>query len=310
MTDSFITYIEKKEHQNRIVSASITSIIMILFLLLCFFWYAMRPSYVSIGEKEIEMVSGIGEGDGSGATIDHGDGREGNQNVNNGQPAVANPTPAPPSATTPKTAPVPAPSPKINLPAPPPDKAPLAGKDDSPVTTPIKNDKNDKKDDKKTEVKNDSPKTDTKSTTQTTNSNNNSDKSTTTTNTQGGGGSNHGKGGGVGDTGSPTTSALNLEGIQFGAGAGTGGTGGLNNRKPVKLTKPKYDVQQEGKVTYRFVIEPDGNVSYCKAKPSIYGQLAALGEKTIQNEWKFEKLKGDNAQKQTVEVTITYKLKN
>lgn len=306
MTNAFIPKIEEKEHKNRIISASLTAVCLFLMMLLCFFWYAPRHEYTGIGEKEIEMVSGIGEGDGSGATVDYGDNREGNKDVNNFQPSTANPTPNPPSpaATEPKVAP--APAPKINLPAPPVDKTPLAGNEDSHVNVPVKEDKKDtKKDDKATA----STKPDTKNNTQTSTSTP-PDKNSSSSNSTAGGGSNHGKGGDTGNSGIPGVSALNLEGVQFGAGSGTGGNGGLNNRKPIKLTKPKYDVQEEGQITYKFIIEPDGTVSYVKALPNMKPKLASIGENTIKNEWKFDKLKGDNAQKQTVLVTITYKLKN
>ncbi|MBX7243043.1 MAG: hypothetical protein K1X92_14970 [Bacteroidia bacterium] len=306
MVIPFLYRLEESERKNKVISAIITSLIILLFLAICFFWYAMRPSYVSVGEKEIEMVSGIAEGDGGGNTLDYGDRSEGSQNVNNFQPSVANPTPGEMKAPELPHAEV------VQPPATPPsdtkaDKPVLAGNDDTDVTVPQKNDKDkDKKDKpltpaKPADTKPSEPQKTTPSIPDT--------KSNTNTSSSGGG-SNHGTGpkGSVGNTGTPNTNLLNLDGIEWGSGNGKGGDGGLNNRKVIKMTKPKYDVQEEGRLTYEFIIAPDGNVVFCKALPNRYPNLAKIGEEAIKKEWKFNKLSG--SQNQKVVVTITYKLTN
>lgn len=299
----FLSRFEENERKNKIISAIITSLIILLFLAICFFWYAMRPTYVSVGEKEIEMVSGIAEGDGGGNTLDYGDRSEGSQNVNNYQPAVANPTPG--EMKTPQLA-------KAEVIQPPAtsaadtksDKPILAGNDETDVTVPQKNDKDKKSNTTTPPVKPSDVKPSEPVKSQPANTGKPSDNSSS------GGGSNHGTGpkGAVGNTGTPNTNLLNLDGIEWGSGNGKGGDGGLNNRKVLKMTKPKYDVQEEGRLTYEFIIDPAGNVVFCKALPNRYPNLAKIGEEAIKKEWKFNKLSG--VQNQKVVVTITYKLTN
>ncbi len=306
----FLLKLEESERRNRTVSAVITFFILLFFVLLCFFWYAMRPErLVSIGEKELEMVSGIAEGNGGGSTLDYGDRSEGSQNVNNLQPAVPNPLPGEMKAPELPKADV------IKPPAPAPndskleDKPVLAGNDDTDVTAPPPKDKDkkDKEKDKKETTPNASPKaSDSKPVATTTQDS----KNTQNTNPVGGG-SNHGNApkGSVGNTGIPNTNILNIDGIEWGSGNGKGGDGGLNNRKILKMTRPKYDVQEEGRLTYEFIIAPDGNVVFCKALPNRYPNLAKIGEDCIKKDWKFNKLTG-STQNQKVVVTITYKLTN
>lgn len=331
MIAHFELKIEETERKNRLISAVVTALLVLLFLLVCMFWYAIRPMYVSIGETEIEMITdvGIGQGNGGGATLDYGDNRDGSGKVNNFLPATPNPNPnATEAGSTPAKAVTAEPkinvpsAPKADLPPPPKtspnpsakidDKTPLSQKDDSPLTTPEKNDpkKDPKKDDKSTATTPPNPKSANSGSASNSSSPSNN-QANSSANSNGGGGSNHGNTpGGVGNAGAPTVTQLNPEGIAWGDGSGSGGNGGLNNRKPVKITKPKYDIQEEGRVVYTLTIEPDGSVSYCKARPNNTPRLAALGEKTIKDEWRFDKLKPGSTTRQSVVVTIIFKIKN
>lgn len=299
------------ERKNRNVSIGVTLLMVILFLFLCFFWYAMRSKELQAEEQLMAVVGVDGIGDGGGAHPDFGDGREGGQNVNNFDPAVANPTPGKMNNSG-ASSPPPAPA-ATTPPAKADAKQDLTSDEDSHTTAPPTAPK---KDDKK----NPKPATTATATTattppktsttppKTTSSQANTGTSTGTS-TSTGGGSNHGNNpGGVGNAGNPDIKTLDPDGIyDFGSGGGTGG--GLGNRKPISLAKPRYDVQEEGKVTFEFVITPDGNVPFVKALPSNKLKLKELGIEAIQK-WKFSKLPPNAEQKnQTLRVTITFKLK-
>lgn len=98
-------------------------------------------------------------------------------------------------------------------------------------------------------------------------------------------------------------------GVIDGNGMFTFGSGsdGLNGRKPLSLPSPKYNVQQETKITYRIWINPNGSVK--KVKPVTLTSAIELKNAGIRaiRKWKFEEAPGDKVQ--VTKVTITFKLK-
>ena len=303
------------EKNNRIWGYIITTILLVPFLFLALIWQVHRTHFDNIGEGGETMESFMDMGDASDmGRPDFGDGSEGNRDVNNFDPSVENPTPPAPNAaqSTPTATPISTPQPAATAAEKGESKA-LTSNDDSPVSVPDKG-KDIKKDDKKPTVPQPPQKpvtptkpADTKPTT-TPATTNNTTKPATTTTTTGSGGSNSGQTGTVGNVGSPDIKHLDPDGMyDFGAGGGGNG-GGLKGRKPLSLSKPKYDVQQEGKVTFEFVVDPSGEVVYAKAVPPISKPaLAKAGIDAIKNNWKFSKINSD--ENQTIRVTMTFKLK-
>lgn len=246
---------------------------------------------------------------------DFGDENEGNRDINNFDKSVENPTPPAPNAAAPAQPAAPTPT---STTADKGESKALTSNEDSPVSVPDKA-KDTKKDDKKPVTPQpDKPKTpvttpptkpvDTKPqpTNNTPSTSTNTKPSTTPAAPSGG--ANSGKGGGVGNAGSPDIKNLDPEGMyDFGAGAGGGG-GGLKGRKPISLPKPKYDAQQEGKVTFDFRVDRNGDVVYARAvAPHSKLALEKAGEEAIKNGWKFSKVNSD--EEQMLRVTITFKLK-
>jgi hypothetical protein len=134
----------------------------------------------------------------------------------------------------------------------------------------------------------------------TTSNNNNTDPNKTGTggneqNT----GSNHGTGDQIGDRGSPDAHVLNNDGM-FAFGDG------LGNRKYLELARPVYAAQQEGVLTFEFIIAPEGHVKFVKAPVSSNTALVKAGKDAIYK-WKFEPIDGGGDQ--TSKVTITFRLK-
>jgi TonB family protein len=122
---------------------------------------------------------------------------------------------------------------------------------------------------------------------------------------EGGGGANHGNSSNkTGDRGTPKAPFVDPQGLfTFGAGEGEG----LNGRELLSYTRPKYDAQEEGKLTFQITIAPDGRVVAVKAVN--YGGQRNLKEATeaALRKWRFSPV--ETKQNQTVKVTFTFKLK-
>lgn len=311
----YLPRLSQIEKRNRRWSYAFTAILLIPFIILSLTWRVHRTHFDNIGEGGDDVVGYMDMGDPSEmGRPDFGDGNEGNRDVNTFDESVANPTPPTPNAAPPAPA---NPTPTATVAEKGESKA-LTSNDDSPVSVPDKG-KDIKKDDKKPTVPQpDKPKTpDTKPTKpvdtkpQPTNNTSTSTATTTkpsTTPAAPSGGANSGKGGDVGNAGSPDIKNLDPEGMyDFGAGAGGGG-GGLKGRKAITLAKPKYDAQQEGRIKYEFVVDPNGDVVFAKVIPPITKpSIEKAGLEAIKK-WKFSKSNSD--ENQTVRVTITFKLKD
>jgi len=117
------------------------------------------------------------------------------------------------------------------------------------------------------------------------------------------GGSNEGNSESVGNEGTPSSPVLDSEGLfQFGEGEM-----GLQGRIPLSLPKPEYKVNQETRITYEFVIAPDGHVK--SVRPITFStatELIEAGKEAIYK-WRFNAIPGKQDQK--ARVTITFRLK-
>ncbi|MEZ4825823.1 MAG: TonB family protein [Bacteroidia bacterium] len=284
-----------EERKNEIISGISTTIIIVVLLLLTLLWTAYRNRVPPPGEKEYEVLG----------AIDFGDYKNGSKRVNNFQPSVPDPAPAPPQTAKPVQQPVvaePAPTPKppvvtkapspVTQPEPPkvkqPDPKPTPPKTATPTTEP--------------------PKPETKPSPTPTNTNSQEKPELTFNNNTGQTGSNHGTSeSGTGNAGTPNVKVLDPNGLySFGTGSG----GGLEGRAPLSLKEPQYSVQEEGELQFEFIIEPNGSVSYVKLvgvtnKPG----LRDAGINAIK-QWRFSALQpGQSQQRQTVRVTIKFRLK-
>lgn len=289
------------------ISAGITLLLTILFLILCFIFSVARSNMLPPGEKEYEVVG----------SIDFGDLNMGSKQVNNFQPAVENPSETVKPVTKPVTKPVSAPKAEAK-PTPSvkpvkttnPAKQPVITTDKpSEVTAPKV-----EKPTQETPTENNTVKTNETKSEQSQNNtetkNDNSEASSSTTSKPGDGpGSNHGTNeSGTGNQGSPDIKELDPGGLYSFGGTGKGG---LSGRRPLSLKSPSYTVQEEGELKFEFVIKPDGTVAYAKVvgltnKPG----LKAAGIAAIKK-WRFNSLNPEQAQKnQRVQVTIKFKLKN
>ncbi|MCZ2357206.1 MAG: energy transducer TonB [Bacteroidia bacterium] len=119
------------------------------------------------------------------------------------------------------------------------------------------------------------------------------------------GGSNHGNNSsGTGNRGTPNSPVLDPEGLYA---WGTGEGDGLNGRVPLALPQPKYEVDEEAKITFEIVISPDGRVKSVTAKTiGTSPELKKAGMDAIKK-WRFNAIESGKIQK--TRVTIRFKLK-
>lgn len=278
----FSPELEAEDKRHMTISGIITATVMVLLILLSLVWTAYRLRLPPPGEKSYEVVG----------AIDFGNYTNGSRKVNNFQkpvekpvetpppPAQAKPTPAKPQPTPPVVT-TNTPSPVTVQPKPvpvPPKPAETKPTPAQPTPTPPK------------------PNTQPSPT-----------YSPTTPNkpTQSGqSGSNEGDAtSGTGNQGTPNTKTLDPNGLySFGTGSG----GGLNGRTPLSLDSPVYNSQSEARITFTFVIQPDGSVSSVNAVTDKL-DLKRAGIDAIKK-WRFSKVDASNGP-QTVRVTITFKLK-
>lgn len=115
------------------------------------------------------------------------------------------------------------------------------------------------------------------------------------------GGSNDGDSNENGNNGNPNAQVLG-EG-QFAFGDGIGGSGG---RVPLAIKMPNYNVQNEAKITFQFVIAPSGEVILVKPEMTTHTDLARIGADAIKR-WRFSEVEPTRGNLRTT-VTITFRL--
>lgn len=284
------------EKRNTRISAGITSFIMVVLLLLAFLMLLDLYRDTKIGEGDNFEVVG---------SIDFGNYTNGSKRVNTFDPPVNNPStvenpkpteskPAPSNTTTT--------TPSQSKPAeskPTPSDVVTTNKPTPNTTPPV----NDKPKDKP----NDTEATNNETTANT------SDNSSTTNNQEAeddgldfdmGGGSNEGDAEeGTGNQGTPNTEILDPDGLYSFAESGPGS---LKGRTPLSLPAPTYNTQQEGKITFKIIISPDGSVLFASPAgpvPPNTESLIKAGRSALMR-WKFSR-----GTRQEVQVTITFKLK-
>lgn len=282
--------IEAQERRHERISAIITTVIVIVLLLISLMWRAFRMRVPPPGDKDYEMVG----------AIDFGDYSQGSRSVNNFQEAVPEPTPAPnqsSSASEAEASPASSSSSASNEMT-QPDIAPVSQPEAQPAPTP---------DPAPSEPSPNPPTSDPSPTPSPS-----EESSSQPTQQQdedlefdiSGGGSNQGDAEtGTGNQGTPDVQVLDPGGLYSFA---EGSEGGLEGRRPLSLPNPSYTSQQEGELTFEFVIAPDGSVSYVKALPNNKPDLANAGKAAIRR-WRFNSKPG--AAPQRVRVTIKFKLR-
>ena len=298
--------LELEERKNRRTSAILTTIITMVLLLISFMWSAWRK--VPPPPGEIYEVVGA---------IDFGDLKQGSRQVNNFEKAIEDPAPSAPKpqpkakpveqpvkeslpepdfdpvVNTPKPSPVvepetkPTPKPK---PDPPKPKETVKPKP-KPQPEPTKNDTENEKVDSEAEKPSPNP-------------SNSTSKPTDNTSNKPSGSNQGNETNSTGNAGTPDIKKLDPEGLySFGEGIG----GGANQRAPLYLPRPTYNVQEEGEIRFQFVLKPDGSVAFVKAlgvvtKPGLRDAGIAAIKK-----WKFTK--DASAGNQRLTVTIKFRLK-
>ncbi|MDP5172442.1 MAG: energy transducer TonB [Bacteroidia bacterium] len=274
------------EQKNIRISAIATTLIMLLLALVTFFFTAYRTPDRPPG-KEYKFVG----------AIDFGDNKQGSQKVNTLDRSVADPKPTPPAQAQPQSQPNPVPPaatppPQVTTPAPKPVSTPSTPAKPTPKPTPTPT--------QPTQSKPATPQTTTPAPTP-----NQSQELDPNFSMNAGGGANQGNAdpGAVGNSGTPNTTILDPNGMYS---FGEGGGGGLDGRGVVAIPYPNYNAQEEGILSFEFIIAPNGSVVYAKALPNNKPALAKLGEDAIKK-WKFDPVPGSSNQK--VRVKMTFKLR-
>ena len=291
----FTPELEAEERKDRIISGVLTTLIMITFLLLSLVWKAYRERVPPPG-GDYEVLG----------AIDFGNFTQGSRQVNNFERPVEDPAETPqPEAARPIQTPqiaetTPQPVKEITTEAPSPVTQPPPPKEvkDAPIPKPTTTVKPTEPQKKPTETQNDTG-TATNSSQPTTEPTKPSDKPS---------GSNHGTNdSGTGNAGTPDVKTLDPSGLYT---FGSGGDGGLKGRSPVSLPYPVYNVQEEGELTFEFLIDRAGNVVNVKVvgltdKPG----LKKAGMDAIKK-WRFTSAPaGQGSDLTPVRVKILFKLK-
>ncbi|MEM6265516.1 MAG: energy transducer TonB [Bacteroidota bacterium] len=286
-------HFEAEARRNHRISLVSTIIIMLMFLALSFIWQGLRSLLPPPGEKEYQVIG----------AVDFGDYKMGSQDINTLEESVEDPSEAPQEQVAApreveeaETQPTPAP--------------PITQEEPSPVVEPVKEPAKEKiptepetvkppepvKDPPKTndtgkdkqEVKVDDPKPA-----------KNDDKPA---------GSNQGElETGTGNAGLPDSKEFDDRySFQWGTSQGSG----MSPRTYVDLPFPRYNVQEEGQLTFEFVILPNGRVGGVRLVGlTNKANLKRLGIEAIRK-WKFTPLKPGQPQvNQKAQVTISFKLK-
>ncbi|MEZ4688030.1 MAG: TonB family protein [Bacteroidia bacterium] len=278
-----------QERRDQRISGFVTAAIVALLIILGIIWSGRFSLLTPPGVEEYDVVG----------AVDFGDNQMGSRDINTKEEPVPDPTPDPAPA---KPAPAPQPTPSQTKPAAEPV---VTQPDPSPVTTT-------KPDPKPTQTKptNTTPKpTETKPSTKPDDgkADQQVDTKPSDNTTPKPGGSNQGNANtGTGNAGVPDAPIDDRFKFSF----NTGGGGGGGARKPISLPYPDYTTQEEAKLTFEFVIGPDGRVKTVK----LVGLTTQIGLKragidAIRN-WRFEPKPSNQPQTdQTAQVEITFKLK-
>jgi len=291
-----IRRLEREERKNERVSALITLFITLVLTAGSLVWQAYRQVTPPPGE-EYEIIG----------AVDFGDLKDGSRQINNLEKAVEDPAPKP----QPKAQPIqeaevaettPTPDPVITTPEPEtPVKQPDNPPRKEPEPTPPKPAETVKP---KEEPKPQETTNDTQAETSDSQPQSEPDPSPTYKPS----GSNQGNTSGeTGNQGTPDIKKLDPDGLySFGEGIG----GGDNQRAPLSLPKPVYNVQEEGDVQFEFIIRPDGTVAYVKPKGVINKPgLVRIGKEAIEK-WKFTKIPPGKPQSNVrASVTIKFRLR-
>jgi hypothetical protein len=267
--------IEKKDKVVGIVSSAAIALVLLFALL---FWIAKAGLVMGIDEPEWKTIGLISPG------ADYGTSHDGDGEINNFQDpsptADGQDRPPSPIASAAAAAPASSPTPTTN-PAP---AGTITGNEPSPISANSGNSNNSKP---------------TKTDNATGSSNNNAAPTGALT----GGGSNDGNTGKTGNTGSPTATVLNPDGL-YNFGPGVGGAGG---RSALKTELKGYNVQLEEKIKFEITIDPDGDVIFVKAPFALHQELVEIGKENIKR-WKFSET-DPNAGNLKTTVTISFRLK-
>jgi protein TonB len=287
--------LDAQERKNMRISGIITIVLLLLFLIFSFLKEVVRAHVPPPGELGYELVG----------AIDFGDLQNGSRDINNFDPSVPDPEPIEQEAESAQPIPdvavdeaAPTPAPVVTKPEP----SPVTESKPKPVpveATPTKPSTIVKPVETEPKPSENATSTGTSEVTPTDTPSDNASS----------GGSNQGTNdAGTGNTGTPDIKVLDPNGLyEF----GSGGQGGLEGRKPLHLPYPAYDSQEEGKLTFEFIIAPDGHVLNVKVVGlTNKASLKANGIKAIEN-WKFNSLPASVSQKnQTARVSILFRLKN
>ena len=287
---------ELVEEERRIQrsSAIMTIILMIMALVGSFVWWVTRDRVPPPGE-EYEVIG----------AIDFGDMKVGSKKVNSFERAVEKPSETPPQPAKPKPTPVveetdPAPEPTITQEAESPITQPKSTPTPKKEVTPTK---------PKPTPTPQKPQPVEETETETTKPAPPVEKPKRKPLTDDLGGSNQGDGDDVGNQGAPNIKVLDPNGLySFGAGVG----GGASNRAPLSLPPPAYTAQEEGRLTFKFILKPDGTVGSVTTVGVVGPNQQSIKRAGINaiKRWRFSRLKSNQPQvNQQLTVTITFKLR-
>jgi len=285
------------ERKNERFAAILTTIIMVVILLLAFLMLLELYRDIQIGEGDKYEVVG---------SIDFGDYSNGSKRVNTYAPPVENPTPVENPQPTPQQ-----PSPTPTETAPAPSEAAPAETNPTPSDVVTTTRPTETTTPPATEQPQENPSTpqNTQTESSNTNTDNSSDAQAEQEQEEGldfsmGGGSNEGDANeGTGNQGTPNTQILDPDGLYSFAQSGPGA---LKGRKPLSLPKPEYSSQEEGKITFKIIIGPDGSVLFASPDGPVAPGMSSLvkaGRSALMR-WKFSR-----GTRQEVKVTITFKLR-
>ena len=282
-----------EERRSKRISASITTVLVGIFLALCFIWTGFRNNMPPPGETEFEVIG----------AIDFGDYNMGSKDVNNLEDPVEDPVE---EVTEEVTTPVE----EAEVSEAETDPTPVVTQEEpSPVTTPdvetppkkeeptppekvvekeeVKPTPENNKEKAQEEVKTEDPKP--------------ADEPKQTGSNQGS------EDNATGNAGLPESKVFDDRyAFQWGTSDGQG----AGARRWLHKVDPEYKVQQEDVLTFEFIIKPDGTV----ANPRMIGlttnnSLKWAGINAIKS-WRFNAIAaGKPKVDQKVRVTITFKLK-
>lgn len=266
-----------QEKKNQYKSAAYTGGLIVILLFLSMFWVAMAGPVPPIQEEEYVTLG----------RVDFGQTKAGKNNVNNFE--KPSPTPADKPKATEEV--------KITEPKP----APSESRPDNPITS-----------EKPADVAVDKPVETDKPDPSASNSNNKPEKQEREIeelnpfdndpgDNNNAGGSQQGDEGVDGNRGNPNANVLDPNGMfAFGNGVGAG-----SGREPLSTPNPVYpSTSADSKITFSFVIKPDGSVAYVKTPVASNRALVKAGMDAIKK-WKFTRVNSAKGN-QTAKVTITF----